>query len=209
MSHGVDVNKNRLDDLDRIILQDSLSEPFSKKNICNIGCGESTLSIALCSLGHFVYNYDRRDLSSFFSMTKELFSKQKFTQIHIEEIKNHHLPKAVDSIVLQRVLHYMSYRDTVRFLNRITATLSEGGKMYISLTGLDSQIARGYDVKNAPIESRMGNIAEQEQQDFNISEPVCLYSLGEAQSLIESIEGIRIERIWVSQFGNIKIVTSK
>ncbi len=209
MTHGVDVNKNRLDDLDRVILRDSLSEPFSKKNICNIGCGESSLSIALCSLGHFVYNYDRRDLHSFFSMTSELFQKQKFVSMNISDIKAHNLPKQIHALVFQRVLHYLSYKNTQDILHLVTKQLAEGGKIYISLTGLDSQIGQGYTAKHDPITSRMGHIAVDDQHSFNITEKLCLYSKDEAEQLIQSIPGLHIEKIWISHFGNIKIVVQK
>jgi len=209
MSHGVDVNKNRLDDLDRIILRDSLLEPFNKKNICNIGCGESSLSVALCALGHFVYNYDTRDLNSFFEMTSELFHRQNFTQIEISQIKKHNLPKQIDVAVLQRVLHYLPYNQAQKFLQTLTDQLSDNGKMYVSLTGIDSQIGCNYAAKDMELESRMGYIGEQDKIDFNLTEQVCLYSETDAKKLLNSIDGLSIADIWVSQFGNIKIIASK
>lgn len=209
MSYGVDVNKTRLDDLDRVILRDSLSEPFNKKTVCNMGCGESSLSVALCGIGHFVYNYDRRDLHDFFALTSELFQRQKFTQINISDIKKHNIPQRIDVVVFQRVLHYVPYSQAQNILRLVSHNTTPEGKIYISLSGLDSEIGQEYTAGQVPIESRMGTITSNNQDNFNITEKICLYSKEEAQQLIESIAGLRIQKIWVSQFGNIKIIIEK
>ena len=74
---------------------------------------------------------------------------------------------------------------------------------------MDSQIGRGYSAKKEPIDSRMGTIAKQDQEDFNITEPLCLYTEEEAIELIKSVGGLETEQRWVSQFGNIKMVLTK
>ena len=209
MTTGVDINRTRLDDLDRIIIRDSLAEPFEKQIICNFGSGASMLSSALAGLGHRVYNYDNRNLHTFFALQQEQGNKVYFQQIHLQKIKRVNLPKQYNIVVAQRVLHYLKYTDAQKFLMSASRGLASGGTVYMSLTGIESAIAYTYDQKDAHIEKRWGALSAEEQEKFDIKQPVCLYSLDNAQQLIDSIDGLQIEKIWQSQFGNIKVVAIK
>lgn len=209
MSTGIDVGKTRLDDLDRMVLRDSLAEPFARKVVCNFGCGESALSVAMGALGHRVYNYDNRDLALFYVLEQERGKAQHFVQVDLDSIKKHLLPQSIDVAVASRVLHYLSYTKAQRLLEMISNRLVVGGMLYINISGVESNLARGYTAVDTPIETRMALLGEQEQEEFNIEGPVCLYRESELRQLVESVDGVKITEIWTSQFGNIKCVVEK
>ena len=209
MSTGIDVGKTRLDDLDRMVLRESLAEPFAKQIVCNFGCGESALSVALGALGHRVYNYDNRDLSLFYMLEQERGRRQHFTQVDLDTIKKHLLPKQIDCAVFSRVLHYLPYVQARRLLQMTSDRLVVGGCMYLNVSGVESNLARGYTALDTPVETRMAVLGEQEQEEFNIHGPVCLYTESELRGLVESVESLEIVELWTSQFGNIKAVVKK
>jgi len=209
MATGVDVSKTRLDDLDRMVVRDSLGEPFSKKTVCNFGSGASTLSRALASNGHTVYNYDERDLHSHFLLDQALGLRSNFTQLDIANIRKHNLPKVIDFAVFQRVLHYLPYKEVRVLLERVTRNLDEEGRVYIALSGLESELGRGYAAADSLVHSRMGVLDEQVAKDFFIEKPVCLYTQTDAEQLVGEIDGLEIDQIWQSDFGNLKLVCRK
>ena len=208
MTTGIDVNKTRLDDMDRVVLRDSLSEPFEPKTIVNAGSGESSLSVALGTLGHRIYNYDQRPLEDFFLMQQAVGYRQQFRQVSLEEAKPHLFPASIDMIVSQRVLHYLRHDEAKQFLKMVCDRLEDEGMLYVSLSGTESPMGTGYD-KTVPLQERWQPLEGSIRETFNAYEPLCLYAEDEARELIAGINGIRIEHAWISAFGNHKIIGRK
>lgn len=209
MTTGYDVGKNRLDDLDRMIIRNSVQEEFASQIVCNMGAGESALSRALAALGHKVYNYDNRDLSLYYVLQQEIGLCNYFQQIDIVDIKKHLLPKQYDAVILQRVLHYFTFAQAARILLVATKNLKVDGRVYVAFSGIDSILSENYQAKDIKIESRFDYLSPKNQEQFNIKQPVCLYSQQEAERLVTTVGDLEIEKIWQSQFGNIKVVCRK
>jgi len=78
-------------------------------------------------------------------------------------------------------------------------------KLYISVTGLESDIGLHYADAHKPVEERFCALTESDAETFCITEPVCLYTPEEFIVLLQD-SGWEIEECWVSAFGNIKTI---
>ena len=93
-------------------------------------------------------------------------------------------------------------------MTKLRQALADDGKMFISCSGLESELGNGYEAKAVVPQERFGVLAADMQDKHQIKQPVCLYTQDEfAQMLGEA--GWRIDTIYASAFGNIKAIASK
>ncbi len=86
--------------------------------------------------------------------------------------------------------------------------MQPGSKLFISASGLYSELSEGYKDKEAPLEERYCKLDTKIAEKHHIKEPVCLYSEEDIKTLVEQFEFIP-EEIWSSSFGNIKAIFIK
>ena len=88
------------------------------------------------------------------------------------------------------------------------ARTRDGGKCFISLSGINSELGEGYAVRSDPLKKRFGKLAVSMSEKHEIKEPVCLYDVNEMKILAE-LSGFKVEEAWASSFGNIKAILVK
>jgi len=108
-----------------------------------------------------------------------------------------------DFVVVQRMIHYLRYQDALELLAKLKQNTPL--KLFISVTGLESDVGRNYRDRSKPVRDRFAPIKHGDQEIFSITEPVCLYTPEEFAVLIQEA-GWEIEGLWVSAFGNVKAI---
>ena len=97
-------------------------------------------------------------------------------------------------------MKYSEALDLLTFLKKIVSK-----KLFISVTGIDSDIGEQYTAKELLLAERFSTLEKEAQETFSITEPVCLYTPVEFIELLTEA-GFEIEVCWVSAFGNIKAI---
>jgi SAM-dependent methyltransferase len=198
--HGCDIASQRLDDLDKRCL--SASRSMVKSTVIELGAGRCGLSNRLSREEANVTAVDLRDFS------QEAALRVKFVQADAIEFMKSVRSSSIDIIVSQRTLHYYPHSKAITLLKNICRALKANGFLFISASGLNSELSGGYIGKNIPIPNRHSNLSVQMAEKHNIIEPVTLWTEDELKaSIIES--GLGIEKIYSSEFGNVKVIARK
>jgi SAM-dependent methyltransferase len=198
--HGCDIASQRLDDLDRMCLSASRSLPSS--TVIELGAGRCGLANKLSREGANVTAVDLRDFAHEAALRVEFIRADAIE--FMQSIRN----SSVDIIVSQRTLHYYPYARAVTLLRNICRSLKKNGLLFISASGLDSELSEGYIGKKMLVTNRHTKLAAGMSEKHNIIEPVTLWSEEELNnSVIES--GLSIEKIYSSEFGNVKVIARK
>ena len=201
---GPDVASVRIDDLDRACITYALTITDGHKRVLDIGSGKSRLAVILALMNFNVTAYDREDYFRYFKQTKLV----TFVQKDMRDIVHSDIEKGVEIIIAQRVLHHIPFIDAQKVLTVLSSKLVSGGEMFISLSGLESELGNGYVDANKEVTQRYVKISEDNQNKFSMSDKVCLYTKGDVEKLLEPLP-ITIEKIWQSKFGNIKVIARR
>ncbi|MCA9356938.1 class I SAM-dependent methyltransferase [Candidatus Nomurabacteria bacterium] len=204
---GIDVASVRADDLDKLSL-----EYFSKKNtakVLDLGCGAGGQALRMAVAGVCVLAVDAGDFKDIFEnyRTKaSLFSdKLAFVRGDIRNLPDLIVEREFSDIYMQRTLHYLTYIQALELLKYLYKVSTD--RLYISVSGMASDIGNDYLGRTLSIESRFVSLDAKNAETFQIFEPVCLYSQAEFVSLLE-LAGWRVLRCWQSAFGNHKAICS-
>jgi cyclopropane fatty-acyl-phospholipid synthase-like methyltransferase len=108
-------------------------------------------------------------------------------------------------IVCQRMIHYVSYATALEIVADLRRTLTEDGRLYISASGLHSELGNGYPERSKPVSQRYAALSDEMSSRHAIKGPVCLYSVADLARLLEDA-GMLVEQVFASPFGNIKAV---
>lgn len=203
--HGMDVSINRADDLDKITLTHMGTK--ESPSVLDLGCGAGGQSLRLALGGTSVTALDKFDFRELIAAEMKLqkISEEKLKFIHgdISSLENLLQGEQYSDVSMQRTLHYLPYTDALKLLKYLHSVVTD--KMFVSVTGLSSQVAFDYPALSLSIENRFSVLHPVQAEIFGIHEPVCLYSETEFVSLLEE-SGWKVEKVWVSAFGNIKAV---
>ena len=204
-SFGFDVAIHRADDLDRLMIGDI--SRMKRPVILDLGCGAGGQSVRLAQAGARVTAIDIVDYSSQFAEHQQLFQLEEsaltYIQGNIADFTLLTIGKTFDACCLQRTLHYLAYDDALELLTSLKKPLE--GRLYVSVTGLDSEIGSRYADKQKPIESRFCRLEADAARTFFITEPICLYTKAEFTELLIAA-GWSVEKVWTSAFGNVKAI---
>lgn len=207
--YGVDIAVRRMDDLDRKVIAwaEKKVEAGNTPKVIDFGCGAGGLSTRLAQVGASVIGADICDYSDTFDALRREhgFSKEQlqFTQCGMNDLLSSIDTAQIDVCVMQRVLHYIPYVDAMNLLVEIKNAGAE--RLYVSVTGIESDIGRDYSGKDTPVENRFCTLRPADAEIFSISQPVCLYTPEEFVLLLQN-SGWEVDECWISAFGNIKAV---
>jgi hypothetical protein len=85
----------------------------------------------------------------------------------------------------------------------LASRLCPGARLFVSASGMDSELAAGYAHAGRPVRERFAALAEAMQAKHRVREPVCLYTKDELEDLVLG-QGFTAIRTWLSPFGNVK-----
>lgn len=214
---GADIATQRADDLD----QASVSYAKEQHGLLalDVGCGAGGQAARLAGVGAHVTGLDMPTLADVFAEHMEVseavygasWGSGDFLSCDMLDIPNNWLEshtKVFSQITCQRAIHYVRRKQAVALLVQLRTTLADEGKIFISCSGLHSELGEGYEGKNIAVQERFSVLASDMQEKHQIKQPVCLYTQEEfSEMLIEA--GWRIHTIYASAFGNIKAIAVK
>jgi SAM-dependent methyltransferase len=108
-----------------------------------------------------------------------------------------------DIIVIRRGLCSMPYEEARRVVRQLLLKLKIGGKLYISVLGLHSELGDGYATSELAIDQRFGDLSPALAEKYGIDHPVCLYT--ERNLFLLLLEaGASVLRTLTTTYGNVK-----
>ncbi|PKO38237.1 MAG: hypothetical protein CVU33_09450 [Betaproteobacteria bacterium HGW-Betaproteobacteria-6] len=108
-----------------------------------------------------------------------------------------------DIIVIRRGLCSVPYEDARRLVRQMLLKLKIGGKLYVSVLGLHSELSEGYAASEAGIDERFSELAPALAEKYGIREPVCLYTERNLFMLLLEA-GASVLRTLTTTYGNVK-----
>ena len=106
-------------------------------------------------------------------------------------------------ICCQRAIHYLPWAEAVEVVRQFASLLLPGGKVFLSASGLHSELGNGYAHGSVPVEDRYAPLAQAMADKHGIAGDVCLYDADDLARLL-TMAGLTVETIFTSSFGNIK-----
>ncbi len=103
-----------------------------------------------------------------------------------------------------RFLHYLEYSDAEKLLKILSKKMNKKGKIYFSISGIKTGLAKNYKGINVNIEKRFFYIDKNLQERFKIKNQVCLYSKNEVEKLFSKF--FDILEIKETKFFNITVI---
>ncbi len=213
---GADIATQRADDLDLASVQYAREHGGT---VLDVGCGAGGQAARLAAVGAYVVGLDMPELESAFKQHMAA-SKQDsagtwagadFVGCNMLDIPSswfEHNAGTFSQITCQRAIHYVRREQAVALLKSLGQVLAPGGKLFISCSGLESELGQGYAGAQVPPEERFDVLDPGMQDKHQIKQPVCLYTQDEFAQML-SQAGWRIDTIYASAFGNIKAIASK
>ena len=201
---GSDIASQRIDDLDRAALRHSIEQP-SGITILDLGCGFPVNPTRHALLGHHVLAVDTYDFSREFGEISAALKLENITFLNQslqEALSNWHRQK-VDLVYSQRTIHYVHPVEMVEAISRLFEVVEAGGAVFVSASGLGSELGENYPGADMPWEQRFAPLSEDMQKKHGIEGDVCLYTEADLVSLFESA-GFSARKIYSSPFGNVK-----
>ena len=204
-SHGVDIASQWTDELDLEALRFVVSPQIPRRVALDLGCGAGTQGIRFGVLGCKSVLYDLVDISERLERIRQALDLRglEFRQLDLRRATPEDFPAQTGIVYSQRFIHYLRFEEAARLLGALASRLCSGARLFISASGLHSELAEGYAHGAKPVHERFAELAEKMQAKHRVREPVCLYSKDELEGLMLA-RGFTAVRTWTSPFGNVK-----
>lgn len=200
VQYGVDISSQRLDDLDKLLLQ--AVADATEPTVLELGCGHGGLTLHLIESGANVYALDINDHTSELDTVLRT-GKVSFVVADMRTLPASYLSRSYDACVIQRSLHYIPQPDAVHLLHQLRTLVT--GALYLSVTGMETDIAKYYSATDTPLAERFATLRAPGDDFFSITAPLCLYRKEEIIATITEAEW-QIDKFWTSAFGNHKLI---
>ncbi|MCY4155399.1 MAG: hypothetical protein OXD47_01975 [Gammaproteobacteria bacterium] len=206
LGYGGEICSQRIDSLDRMAIHEAtrLADLMEEKRpvIYDIGSGLGTMSMKFAEIGCTVITCSMEPMPYLrrFAQETGAIMPGHILQTDARSVDWTVFPEA-NIIYSQRFLHYIRFHQAVKLIRSVTDRADSCG-VYLSISGLSSELGFGYF--RAPLENRFGYLSKEMAHKHNIHQKVCLYDMDDAQ-LLMVLCGLTITRLWLSDFGNIKI----
>ena len=204
-SHGVDIASQWTDELDLEALRFVVSPKIPKRVALDLGCGAGTQGVRFGVLGCRSLLYDVADIGERIERIKQVLDLRglEFRQLDLRQATPEDFPAQIGIAYSQRFIHYLRFEEASRLLAALASRLCPGARLFISASGMHSELAAGYAHGDRPVGERFTRLAESMQAKHRVREPVCLYTKDELEGLVLG-QGFSAIRIWTSPFGNVK-----
>jgi SAM-dependent methyltransferase len=202
--YGVDISLQRTDALDIDLLQEVDALHLKNIRVIDLGCGKGGQSIRLASLGCYVTAIDTQDFSK---EIQESCNNNKIPNDRVSFIKcdirytSAYLSGDYHYFYSQRAFHYIDYKDSEKLLQMLRQHFVRNfkGKLFISVSGIDSEPGEDYEDKNKPVQYRFCQLSKEMRDKHKIMLPVCLFSLDEFRDLLIQCK-YSIDKIYASDY---------
>lgn len=208
--HGADIASQWIDELDLETIRFVVSPSIPKRVALDLGCGLGMQGIRIATLGCSALLYDIVDIGERIEQVKRMLAldKLEFRCIDLRRATPEDFPPQVGVAYSQRFIHHLRFEEASALLAVLAPRLCAKARLFLSASGLGSELAVGYAHAAYPIEERFAPLAAPMQAKHAMRGPVCLYTPAELERLVLA-HGLRAIRIWASPFGNVKGVFAR
>ncbi|OIQ90944.1 ubiquinone biosynthesis O-methyltransferase [mine drainage metagenome] len=213
--HGMDIASQRADELDALAIRQieslvALAEGRYPIHALDVGCGRGGQAARMARAGAQVLAVDiedhAADMAAAMRAQGAADAAWSFRRIGIAEIGTIEVEPRI--VVCQRTIHYLRHSDALAALRTLRAICAAGAMLYLSASGLDSELGDGYPGANVDVCDRFAPLLPDRAAAHNIRPPVCLYQECELASLVLEA-GWQVQQTFRSDFGNVKLVASR
>jgi hypothetical protein len=203
--HGIDVASQWIDELDLEAIRFVVSPGIPKRVALDLGCGLGMQGIRFAMLGCTAVLYDIVEIGERIEQVKRLLGVQslEFKPLDLRRAAPEDFPPQVGVVYSQRFIHHLEFEQASALLAALSPRLCAKARVFISASGLGSELGVEYAHAAHPVERRFAPLAAQMQAKHSIRGPVCLYTKEELERLLLA-HGLRGVRVWTSPFGNVK-----
>ncbi len=210
--HGIDVASQRADELDERCLAflDArfVHMPAMRPSALDLACGQGGQALRMAAAGARVTAVDLLDQGATLQRAAAgltLWQPPLFVRADFRSLPET-LPGApYDVMVCQRAIHYVRYDEAVTAMRTWLRYLKPGGRIFLSASGLTSELGRGYPHWGQPVAERWARLAPAMADRHDMRQPVCLYEAMDLVTLLHAA-GFGIAEVFRSPFGNVKAV---
>jgi hypothetical protein len=136
-------------------------------------------------------------------LAASLLDEISFAACTLHEIPGELPGEPFDLIIIRRGLCCVPYDEARKIVRQLLLKLKIGGKLYISVLGLHSELSDGYGASEASIDQRFGELAPPLAEKYDIRRPVCLYTERNLFMLLLEA-GASVLRTLTTTHGNVK-----
>ena len=206
--HGGEISSQREDDLDRLALRqarDLAAASFRRVAAYDIGCGYGAMAMKFAAEGCVVVACDIEPMPALqeFARNTGKMRSEHIVTADASLVDWRAFPQP-DIVYSQRFLHYLPFKEAAQLVQ--SATGRGDCSVYLSMSGLPSELGTNYP--DAPLAFRFAHLSDEMARRHGIRQKVCLYGLDDARELAQRC-GLKIIRLWLSDFGNIKMVAAR
>lgn len=204
-THGVDIASQWTDELDLEALRFAVSPKIPKRIALDLGCGAGTQGVRFGVLGCRSVLYDVADISERIERITQALDLRglEFRRLDLRQAIPEDFPAHTGIAYSQRFIHYLRFEEASHLLAMLASRLCSGARLFISASGMESELAGGYAHIDRPVEQRFTTLAEPMRAKHSVREPVCLYTEDELAALLVR-QGFTSIRTWTTPFGNVK-----
>lgn len=207
---GHDIASQRADALDEQGLALIRAKAATEKVVAwDLGCGLGGHALRMAQAGAAVVALDITDFSAAIANAArdaQLGDRVQFQQRSLlEGVADLPAPRLISC---QRTLHYFTAGQAELLVADWARRLLPNGALFISASGINSELAAGYAGAVEPWANRYTPLAAPMADKHDIRGPVCLYSKDDLAWVLE-MAGLADIEVFESPFGNIKAVAYK
>lgn len=209
--HGADISSQRADDLDLMAVEQVRTIGLARGSISvmDVGCGHGGQAARMAAAGAYVVAVDAVNYGAEVaaSMAREMVQPGQFSFRRLP-VENEPTLGSFDIVMCQRMIHYLKHDAACAVLGWFYRSANSGGYLFLSASGMDSELSEGYTGKTLPLSERFTPLAPAMAEKHAIRPPVCLYSMNELVAMANATGWI-VEKAFLSPFGNVKLVARK
>ena len=202
--HGADIASQRADDLDNMALEYITQGCHA----LDLASGAGGQAIRMAKRGAIVTAIDIADMGaqiSAASMRDGTASTVSFIQADMRNIDSIEFPSLFRVIVCQRAVHYLKIQEAALTLQSLRKYISNQSKIFLSASGINSELGDGYGGCGIPLEKRYATLSTEMADKHGIQGNVCLYDEQDMRNLALN-SGFNLEQVFLSGFGNVKAI---
>jgi hypothetical protein len=203
--HGANISSQRLDELDIRALRYALDQSNRPAAALDLGCGLGLQGLRFASFGLPTVLIDQLPVEMTVLGLADLpaLLPISYLQRYARQLAAGDLPAVLQLCYSQRFIHYLRFGEAVDLLRLIRGRMPPGARLFLSASGLASELGLGYTGHDSPLSERLAPLEPGLAAKHCIVEPVCLYGPEELAILGETAR-FRPERVFASAFGNVK-----
>lgn len=205
--HGVDIASQRQDELDKASLA-FIRQANKPMRAVDLGGGFGIHSVRMAEAGADVTMIDIADMTADSFRNSAASQKLRFVQKDFAALSPEDLPERFDVLYSQRAIHYVPYDEAKKTLRMMFNHMVQGGAVFISAAGWDTEYGKTYPDRDKPVQERFCMVTPDMQEKHGIRHNIVTYKEEELARLLED-SGFSDVSVTRSAFGNIKATAFK